>query len=46
VSVRQSVTFYGDWLSVQPGGGSITWTADSADPAAKLSVWGREGAWS
>jgi len=46
VSVRHNVTFGGDWLSVQPGGGSITWTADVGDPAALLSVWGREGAWS
>jgi len=46
VSVRHHVTFGGDWLSVQPGGGSITWTADVADSAAQLSVWGREGAWS
>jgi len=46
VSVRHNVTFGGDWLSVQPGGGSITWTADVADSAAQLSVWGREGAWS
>lgn len=45
VSVRASVSFYGDWLAVQPGGGSITWVADNADPAAKLSVWGREGAY-
>ena len=46
VSVRALVSFYGDWLSVRPGGGSITWTADVGDPAALLSVWGREGAWS
>ena len=46
VSVRHHVTFGGDWLSIQPGGGSITWTADVADSAAQLSVWGREGAWS
>lgn len=45
VSVRSSVSFYGDWLAVQPGGGSITWTADNADPIAKLSVWSFEGAY-
>jgi len=43
---NDNVTFGGDWLSVQPGGGSITWTADVGDPAALLSVWGYEGAWS
>ena len=43
VSVRQSVSFSGDWLAVPPGGGSITWTDDGGDPAALLSVWGSEG---
>jgi hypothetical protein len=42
VSVRQNVSSAGDWLSVPPGGGSITWSADTADPAALLSVWGYE----
>jgi hypothetical protein len=42
VSVRQSVSSAGDWLSVPPGGGSVTWSADTADPAALLSVWGYE----
>lgn len=45
VSVRPSVTSSGAWLAVPPGGGSISWTADAADPAASLSVWGFEGAW-
>ena len=45
VSVRALVSFYGDWLSVPPGGGSIAWTADSAYTSAKLSVWGFEGAY-
>lgn len=45
VSVRTAVTSSGDWLAVPPGGGSITWTADAADPAAMLTVWGYEGAW-
>jgi len=43
VSVRQSVSFSGDWLAVPPGGGSIAWTDDGGDPAALLSVWGSEG---
>jgi hypothetical protein len=42
VSVRQNVSSSGDWLSVPPGGGSVTWSADTADPAALLSVWGYE----
>ena len=42
VSVRQSVSSAGDWLSVPPGGGSVTWSADTADPAALLSVWAYE----
>lgn len=45
VSVRQKVTSSGSWLRVPPGGGSVSWTADGADPAALLSVWGYEGAW-
>lgn len=45
VSVRQFVTSGGSWLRVPPGGGSVSWTADGADPAALLSVWGYEGAW-
>jgi len=46
VSVRQSVSSGGNWLSVPPGGGSVTWSADTADPAALLSVWSYEGSWS
>jgi hypothetical protein len=42
VSVRQNVSSSGDWLAVSPGGGSVTWTADTADPAALLSVWAYE----
>lgn len=45
VSVRTNVSSSGAWLAVPPGGGSISWTADAADPAASLSVWGYEGAW-
>lgn len=44
VSVRQKVSSSGNWLAVPVDGGSITWTADTADPAALLSVWGYERA--
>ena len=46
VSVRQNVSSSGDWLAVPVGGGSVAWTDDGGDPAAKLSVWGYEGAFS
>jgi hypothetical protein len=46
VSVRQSVSSAGDWLCVPPGGGSVVWSADTADPASLLSVWSYEGSWS
>lgn len=46
VSVRQNVTSSGGWLFVPPSGASISWAADTADPAALLSVWSYEGAWS
>jgi len=42
VSVRQLVSSSGDWLAVPVGGGSVAWTDDGGDPAAKLSVWGYE----
>jgi hypothetical protein len=42
VSVRPQVSSSGNWLAVSPGGGSVTWTADTADPAALLSVWAYE----
>ena len=45
VSQRHRVSFVGAWLAVPVGGGTVTWTADNADPAATLSVWGYEGAW-
>lgn len=45
VSVRAAVTSSGDWLSVPVGGGTITFAADDADPAAQLSVSGYQGAW-
>jgi len=46
VSVRPQVSSSGDWLAVPVGGGSVAWTDDGGDPAALLSVWGNEGAWS
>jgi hypothetical protein len=47
VSIRHwPVTYSGDWLAVPEGGGSVAWTDDGGDPAAKLSVWGYEGAFS
>jgi hypothetical protein len=45
VSVRHLVSVTGRWLGVPIGGGSLTWTADAADPRATLSAWGFEGAW-
>jgi hypothetical protein len=45
VSMRHLVSVTGRWLGVPVGGGSLTWTADAADPAATLSAWGYEGAW-
>ena len=44
VNVRQKVTYTGNWLAVPVGGGSLTYSADDADPAAVLSVWSNEGA--
>jgi len=44
VSVREKVTSSGNWLAIPVSGASITWTADTADPAALLSVWGYERA--
>ena len=44
VSVREKVTSSGNWLAIPIGGASIVWTADTADPAALLSVWGYEKA--
>ena len=46
VSQRHLVTFVGNWLAVPVGGASTIWTADTADPAATLSVWSFQGAWS
>ena len=47
ISIRHwPVTYSGDWLAIPVGGGSVAWTDDGGDPAAKLSVWGYEGAFS
>lgn len=45
VSKAPQVTFFGNWLAIPVGGGSLSWDADAADPAATLSVSGFEGAW-
>lgn len=45
VSMRHKVTYSGNFLAVPVGGGSISYSADDADPAAVLSVWSYEGAW-
>lgn len=44
-SLAKFVTFSGNWLAVPPGGASISWTADAADPAASMTVSHYEGAW-
>jgi hypothetical protein len=46
VSMRHLVTFSGRWCAIPTGGASLSWSADAADPAATMSVWGNEGAWS
>lgn len=45
VSMRHKVSYTGNWLAVPVGGGSLTFSAFDADPAASLSVWSYEGAW-
>lgn len=45
VGMRHRVSYAGNWLAIPPGGGSIAYSADDADPAAVLSVWSYEGAW-
>jgi hypothetical protein len=45
VSMRHKVTVVGNFLAVPVGGGSVSYSADDADPAALLSVWSYEGAW-
>lgn len=44
VSLAGNVTFSGRWLAVPVGGGSISWVADTADPAALLTINAFEGA--
>ena len=46
VSARYRTSFTGGAFAVPVGGGSLTWTADTADPAATFTVWAYEGAWS
>lgn len=45
VPMRHVTSATGNWCAVPVGGASLTWTADSADPAARLSAWSYEGAW-
>lgn len=45
VSHRHLVSFTGDWLSVPPGGGTVSWSADSFGPGHSLTIFGTEGAW-
>jgi hypothetical protein len=45
LSMASVTTFSGRWLAVPVGGGSISWAADSADPAALLTINGFEGAY-
>lgn len=46
LSLATRVTFSGKWLAIPLGGGSLTWSADAADPAALLTVNHVEGAFS
>jgi hypothetical protein len=43
--VRYLAQAAGQWLVIPPGGATFTFVGDTADPAAKLSVFGYEGAW-
>jgi len=43
--VRYLTDVAGNWPAVIPGGVSVTYDADTADPAAVLHVYGYEGAW-
>jgi len=45
VSMRHLVSAQGNWCAIPVRGGSLSWTADTADPAATLSFWAYEGAW-
>jgi len=46
VSRAPLVSFSGRWLAIPSGGASMSWNADSVSATAKLSVFGKEGAWS
>jgi hypothetical protein len=45
VSHRHLVSFEGDWLSIPPGGGTVSWSADSFGDGHSLTIFGTEGAW-
>lgn len=45
VSHRHLTSFTGDWLAVPPGGGTVSWSANSFGDGHLLSVLGYEGAW-
>jgi hypothetical protein len=45
VTVRQRVTYSGNFLAVPVGGADMTWTADSFGDGHSLSAWAYEGAW-
>jgi len=43
--VRYLTDVFGRWPAVAPGGATLSYDADTADPAAVLHVYGYEGAW-
>lgn len=45
VSQAARVTFSGRWLCIPVGGASMSYDADTADPASQLSIVAREGAY-
>jgi hypothetical protein len=45
-SQKSKITSSGRWLGVIPGGAMLSWTADTADPAALFTAYGFQGAWS
>jgi hypothetical protein len=45
VSLAGAVTYSGRWLGIPPGGASLSWNADTADAAARLTINGFEGAY-
>lgn len=46
LSLRNRVSYVGNWCAVPVGGGSLSWTADAFTSTHSLSAWGYEGAWS